>query len=93
MREKREGYLWIRVVIPQNKLLVCLIIDCLNISWLINPLVHQGHSFSELTSINCCTSLDLILKKKLSCFEGEVVDVKHQESVVVTLCLDDVNPL
>ena len=69
------------------------IVDCLNVSRLDDPFVHQGYCFSKLAGIHCCTSFDVALQKKVSGFGGEVVTVKHQDSIVVSLLLDDVNPL
>ena len=69
-----------------------LIVDCLNISRLDDPLVHQGYCFPKLAGIHCCTGFDVILKKKLSGLVGEVVAIKHQDSVLVSLPLDDVHP-
>ena len=69
-----------------------LIVNCLNISRLDDPLVHQGYCFSKLAGIHCCTSFDVILKKKLPGVVGEVVAIKHQNSVGMSLPFHDVHP-
>lgn len=81
-------YLWIWIVVPQDKLFIWVIVNCRNVTRLQNSTLHHLHYISVFAPIDCCTCLDIILKENLTCLGREVVGIKNQKSIFVTLGLE-----